>query len=946
MSFFHSIQEPYLSLCRLLRSVIPEVRIHSDLFTRLARSADASFYHLVPALIVEIRSEAEMIHLLACCSRLQIPVTFKAGGTSLSGQTLTDSVLVETGTGWHGFSLSDDQNRVNLQCGLTGAAVNTRLLPFRRRIGPDPSSIGAARIGGIVANNASGGAFGIRYNSYNTLRGIRVILSDGSLLDTRDEQSVHRFRKSHAGMLEDLDRLSRGVRNDPVLADKIRNKYTLKNTCGYGLNSLIDFHDPVEMLAHLMVGSEGTLGFISEVTLQTIELLPLKATALLYFSSLREACEALPVLTGCNLSAAELMDRNALRAMEDKPGIPAEIKNLPHSAAALLLETSANSAIELEAQMNKLLSESAGFNLLGPLSFSTDSASMERIWKVRKGLFTSAAAGRPAGTACIIEDLAFRMETLADALESVQALIDRYEYKQSVLWGHILDGNIHFLVFPRFSDPESPGHYGRFMDELVELVIGRFNGSLKGEHGTGRNMAPFVRKEWGDDLYQVMHRIKDIFDPGRILNRDVLLNDDPVIHLKSIKTYSPVDPLIDSCIECGFCEPVCPSKDLTLTPRQRIVVYRALTGNIRPVLTPVQKRRFKQAFSYQGEKTCATDGLCALSCPVDINTGSLVKNIRARQSSPFSRLIAHLAADHLKEVSASLRFVLKIGGRVHKKLGGRVMRLVSSLLHRITLRAIPRWHIHMPDGALPVHLLVDQESMPRQAVYLPSCINRTMGNSADMSHEPGIAEVTVRLLNKAGYGVRFPENLMDLCCGMAFRSKGFYKQADRKARQLELALLKATENGKLPVLCDMSPCFQTMREHLDNRLKMYDPVGFIDAFLAEHLIFEPIERTIVLHPVCSLVKMGLEKTLQSIAEKCAKEVVVPAESGCCGWAGDKGFTHPALNASALRYLKPSIPANAKFGYSTSRTCEIGLSLHSGIVYKSLLYLVDEATRAK
>jgi D-lactate dehydrogenase len=914
------------SLIQALSGYLPAKNIQTDLTARLAKGTDAGFYRLVPALVIRADTEESVRMVIMQCSALGIPLTFKAGGTSLSGQTITDSVLVEIGPLYNKWSVQDHGQRVTLQCGITGGLVNQRLSRYNRRIGPDPASISAAKIGGIVSNNASGGAFGILHNSYHTLESMRVILADGTLLDTGDPESRTAFSESHGRLLDSLSDLSRNVNQHPEMANRIRHKYEIKNTCGYSLNALIDFEDPFDILSHLMVGAEGTLGFISGVTLRTVEEYPLKATSLVFFPTLRAACEVVPMLEGMRITAAELMDRNALRSVQDRPGMPESLKELGAEVTALLIDTAASTRPELDEQIRVICARLSGVETIFPIEFTADPLQYESIWKVRKGLFTSAAAIRPSGTACIIEDLAFRLKVLPDALVKLRALTEQYGYEHTVIWGHILDGNIHFVITPDFNKAEGIENYHHFMTELVHLTVNVCDGSLKGEHGTGRNMAPFVRAEWGDDLYAVMHEIKNLFDPQKILNPGVILNEDDRVHLKNIKTYPVTGTPADPCIECGFCEPACPSRELTLTPRQRIVVLREMhrlhdNGEYHDL------KSLRKAFEYQGDATCATDGLCALNCPVEIDTGKVIKQLRYETHSRFANRIAGLIARNMRPATTGIRLLLN----------------ANHLVHRISLGLIPLWNAQLPQGAPPVSR--NLKSARDKVVYFPSCINRTMGKSTDYGQQPALVEKTIALLEKAGFEVIFPANLEKLCCGMAFSSKGFKRQAAIKATELEHALLTASRHGEYPVYCDMSPCLLTMRETLDHRLKLFDPVGFITTFFPSRVTFTPVNRVVTVHSTCSNTKSGQKKSLESLARMCAAVVVVPDEVNCCGWAGDRGFLHPELNAAALRPLKSQLHNAVHEGYSTSRTCEIGLSLHSGISYKSIVYLVDEATEA-
>ncbi|MDD2511681.1 MAG: FAD-binding and (Fe-S)-binding domain-containing protein [Proteiniphilum sp.] len=932
---------PYKSLSQLF----PAKQLYTDELSRLTKGTDASLYRLIPQAVVRVHNEEEVIRLLRFCHREKIAVTFKAAGTSLSGQAISDSLLMETGPGFECSAISDHGHTATFGCGVRGSVANSLLAPYARRLGPKPASINAAKIGGIIANNASGSSYGILHNSYHTVQSMRIILADGTLLDTADAGSRQAFMTSQRELCEALLRLRREATDNPKIRDRISRKFELKNTCGYGVNALIDFEDPVDILQHLMIGSEGTLGFVSQATFATVHDAPLKATALVYFASLRDVCDTILPLRSCRVYAAELMDRNALHAVENLEGMPAGLKELPKGAAALLIDTAADDPETLTLQIRDIEKKLAHIPTLAPIAFTTDIHLYNLYWNVRNGLFTSAAATRPPHTACIIEDVAFRGEILGDALEDLHSLLVRTGYEDAVMWGHLLDGNVHFTVFPDINTPEGVAHYARFMRELCGLVAVKHEGSLKAEHGTGRNMAPFVEKEWGSEIYDLMKRIKQVFDPQGVLNPGVVINDDPEVFIQNLKQFPEAHPLIDQCIECGFCEATCPSTNLTLTPRQRIVAYRYLAGkesetggkNIAPAAL--------RAISYPLEQTCATDGLCRIACPVGIDTGLLVKELRWQQQSSVANAIAGIIARHMGGVTALLRAVLPIPHVVARLTGYALQESIMRGLFRVGDGLFPLWTRHTPSGSkrITASRYPAPEADAPVVVYFPSCITRSMGGpSAGYKGAGDLPSTMLSVLRKAGYTVILPEEHEKLCCGMAFSSKGFRRQARMKEKELNEALLKASDNGAIPVVCDMSPCLLHMRETLDHRLKLYDQVSFIHDFLLERLQFVRLPLTIALHVTCSSTKMQLAEKFVTVASRCAEKVVVPENVHCCGWAGDRGFFYPELNRSALASLQQGIK-DAQEGYSNSRTCEIGLSMHSGIIYQSVIYLVDKAT---
>jgi D-lactate dehydrogenase len=924
---------------------VPPGRLFKDPLRTLAYGTDASFYRLIPKIVVRAETEAEVAAVLEAADRHDLAVTFRAAGTSLSGQAVSDSVLVVAGAGWNRYEILDGGNRIRLQPGVIGGHANRYLTPYGRKIGPDPASINSAMIGGIAANNASGMCCGTAQNSYRTVAGMRILFQDGTRLDTTNPSSCDRFRHARQDLLDALDALGNEVRANTALAERIRRKYKIKNTTGYSLNALVDFEDPLEILLHLMIGSEGTLGFISEITYHTVVEHPCKASALMIFPQIENAASAAAILREQPVAAVELMDRAALRSVQNKTGMPDYLKTLGPETAALLVETRAYTADELSGQVHTVTDSLKRLPFARPVAFTDQVAEYTTLWNIRKGLFPAVGAVREIGTTVIIEDVAFPIERLAQATLHLQNLMRRYRYDEAIIFGHALEGNLHFVFTQDFGRSAEVERYRKFMDDVCDMVVNAYDGSLKAEHGTGRNMAPFVALEWGREAYAVMQRIKEIFDPKNLLNPGVILNPNPQAHIENLKPLPPADPIVDKCIECGFCEVNCPSKDLTLTPRQRIAIQREIARLKTTCENPARLLELERGYIYLGDQTCAADGLCAVACPVDINTGEHTKELRGKTASPAARRAAIFAAAHFRRTAAVARWGLKLADVAHGVIGSPIMERLAGGARRLSGNRIPHWTRWMPRGIDGPHLRPRKKTGAPQAVYFPSCINRTMGPAqGDPDREP-LHAVTVRLLEKAGFAVIFPPGMEALCCGTPFESKGFVAQADAKARELEAALLAATDGGRLPVLVDTSPCLFRMKKVMDKRLSLLDPVEFTLIHLMDRLDVTPLNETIAYHHTCSSVKMGLEAQALSLAKTCARKVVVPDLVGCCGFAGDRGFNHPELNASALQHLRPGVTGCA-CGYSTSRTCEIGLSAHSGLHYKSILYLVDRCTRQK
>ncbi|MDD2886358.1 MAG: FAD-binding and (Fe-S)-binding domain-containing protein [Aliarcobacter sp.] len=927
---------------------ISKKKIFTDKLHTLAYGTDASFYRLIPKIVIKTDNAKEVQDIIELSNSMNLSITFRAAGTSLSGQAISDSILIVTSRNFSNFKIADDVSYISLQPALTGAQVNGLLAKYSKKIGPDPASINAAMIGGIAANNASGMCCGISQNSYKTLKSMKLIFGDGTKLDTGCEESKNSFRKTHADFLKDLKTFSDDTKNNEELRAKIERKFKIKNTCGYSLNALIDFDDEFEILEHLIIGSEGTLAFIEEITYYTVEDLKDKASSLIYFKDMNEACSAVTKLKLAKdankiiVDAVELMDRAGLKSIEQDPAMPEFIKDFDENVTALLIETRAISDEQLDiqtAQIEDLLKE---FTVVRDIYFTKDVAEYTLYWKIRKGLFPAVGAVRVTGTTVIIEDVAYPIECLAEATLELQELFKKHGYSEALIFGHALEGNFHFVFTQDFSDPKEIKRYDDLMNEVVNSVAVKYQGSLKAEHGTGRNMAAFIEVEWGYDAYIMMKKIKNLFDPKGLLNPGVIINDDAQAHLKNLKTLPATNEIVDKCIECGFCEPTCPSNELTLTPRQRIVINREIS-RLESIGNHKEAQEYKDLYQYDGIETCAACSLCSTACPVKIDTGSLTKHLRAEQISNTGKSIANFVANNFSTTLKGVRFGLHSANFIHKVLGTPSMETMTKTFRNLS-SSIPKWSVTMPIGT-NINLNFEQKVSDKKVVYFPSCINRSMGLNAVSKEEKQLFDTTVELLLKAGYQILFPEDLPNLCCGMPFSSKGFDEAAHTKSSQLELALLNASEFGEYPILCDTSPCTKKMMESFSHKLDIFEPIEFALQFLTKDLEFTAINEPITIHTTCSSRKMGLEDKFKTLASLCSTNVIVPADVKCCGFAGDRGFNFPELNKSALRALKEQTK-DAKMAFSTSKTCEIGLSEESGLDYNSIFYLINKVTKSK
>ena len=944
--------EKYNQFLNEISNFVPKQRIYTDEMRRLAWGTDAGFYRLIPQIVIRSLNEEEVSKILQTADKLNLPVTFRAAGTSLSGQAISYSILLVAGKHWEKYRISDDYSQITLQPGIVGERVNEILKPYGVKFSPDPASVKYAMVGGIVMNNASGMNCGTHANSDKILISARMIFADGTVLDTGNEESRKAFAGEKPEFIEKIISLRDKIRNNKQLKERILHKYSIKNVTGLNILPFVEFDDPFDIIAHSLVGSEGTLAFLSEVTVRTEKEYPLKASAMIYFKDIKDACRAVVEFSKLHdkngvriVKGAELLDKKSLSSVNDTTGV---------GLTAILTEVKGHSAEELKEHISLVTKLLEKYDLAIPVYFTDNPDEYSKYWAIRSGIFPSVGGTRELGTTSLIEDVAFHIEDLPEAVSDLQNLMEKHGYNDACIYGHSLEGNFHFILNQSFESEKEVQRYEALMSDVIELVVKKYDGSLKAEHGTGRNMAPFVEYEWGKEAFEMMKEIKQLFDPKNLLNPGVIFNDDPRCHIKNLKPMPVIElkngkkgdkvSTADKCIECGFCEINCLTSGFTLSSRQRIVVQREISRLRRTGENPERLSALEKEYVYAGEQTCAGDGLCATSCPMKIDTGDLTHEIREVNlpKGSFAYNVGDFAANRFSGIKNTLRPVLGLANAAHSVIGSSGVNAVGKGLHKVGL---PLW-----TSSLPKSVKIDKQALTafsseKKVVYFPSCINQTMGVQKNAPDQTPLVNKMVSLLNKAGYEIIFPNGMEKMCCGTIWESKGMPDIADRKTAELEEVLWLASEQGKYPVLCDQSPCLKRMRDKIKT-MKLYEPAEFIHTFLLDKLTFTPTDEPVAVHVTCSMKKMGLDKIIVSLAKRCSTNVFIPEEVGCCGFAGDKGFTHPEVNAYALRKLKPQIEkAGVKIGYSNSRTCEIGLETNAGIPYVSIVYLVDERTTA-
>jgi len=915
-------------------------------------ASDASPYRLVPQVVVLPRTTDDIIKLFRYCRENGRHATFRAAGTSLNGQSQSDDILIDVRRHWYGAKVEDDGRRVRARPGMILGHINAMLERHGRRLGPDPASSHACTIGGVIANNSGGMRCTVRNDAYQTVSAMTFVTPSGAVVDTSSPDAEAAFERAEPDLAIGLLELRGQLLADRELADRVRRKYSIRNTHGYRLCALLDGETPLEIFRRLLVGSEGTLAFVAEAVIDTVPTPSVTSVAWIPVPTIDEAVALVPGLVNLGASAVELMVAPALTAAGQAfAHTPSYWKTLNPKAAALLVEFGAEDMGALEVLQNKVIELTSKANLIHPVEFTSVAEAVELAWHVREGLLGLVGKQRPQGSTLITEDVCFPPERLAQGAKDIQELLGKYGFIPGVA-GHAAHGNLHFTLVADFGDPEGHKRYAAFMEELVDLVVRRHDGSLKAEHGTGLNMAPFVESEWGAKATAMMWRLKELADPKGILGPNVILTRNAKLHLENLKSVPRIENVTDSsqCIECGFCEPVCPSRNVTMTPRQRIVTRREMARQSpeSPMLA-----RLQEEYQYDGIETCAGDGTCAIACPIGINTGALIRELRAVETTPTADKVALQLAKNWSAVEKVSRASLSATHAVSVLFGVKPLTALTGVARTIANPdLIPSVPGPMPRAA---RALRSTQKSGAAAAYFPACINRMFGRDPDGPASPSLPEAFVTLSERAGKPLWIPPDVAGLCCSTPWKSKGYPQGHEFMAKSIADAMLRWTDGGKIPIVVDAASCTlglsQDIASLLDAETKAkYESLTIIDSIawcrdLLPKLTIRRKLGRIAVHPTCSITHLELTGTLKQIATHLADEVEVPIGTTCCGTAGDRGLLHPELVVSATREVKAVLDARPAEAYiSANRTCEMGLRQATGRPYESFIFLLEKLSR--
>jgi len=864
-------------------------RVYTDHLRRYAYGVDASCYSYLPKVVVKAEDEREVRRLIRLCQQCGTPFTFRAAGSSLSGQCSSEDVLIVCNDGFKKMEVIDDGKALKCECGVIGSDANDLLKPYNRKIGPDPATLATALVGGILNNNSSGMCCGTAQNSYKTIRSIRVVLLDGSILDTSDQKSIDQFLKEKPQMVEDLLQLRKEILADEELTHLIHHKYKIKNTTGYGLNSLVDFEDIIDIINHLFIGSEGTLGFVSEVVYNTVEDVPHKGCGLMFFKTLNDASLAVVALANMGrekVIAAEMMDYQSLRAVQALDNVPDFVREVPKGTSAILFQTESYTKETVDENLAFIKDQLKDIPTAILSLYSQEPKVYDTWWAIRKGILPIVGGQRRKGTTVITEDVCFQIEDFTKGIEMITELFHKYDFVDGgVIFGHALSGNVHFNITPDFSDPKDIKNFGDLVEEMSERVSG-FGGSLKAEHGTGRMVAPFIE------------------------------------------------------MECGFCEKHCPSRNLTLTPRQRIALLRE-TKRLENEGNFTLASELRKGYEYYGVETCAACSMCKDLCPLSIDTAQIALSMR--RIDPPAPELAKKIYDNFSTTLQMARAGVSLEGIAGSIITQKAISKITDGLHGVTgitpylPKTTPKAnHYRLRNRIKPTNF--------EKVVYFSTCANRAFKPNQGYDDDRSLQQVVESLCNKAHIDIIYPQHIENLCCGLSFEN--YDDVHERAVKDLHDALMKASQNGKYPIVIDHSACFNHAFKHMPD-LEINDISEFLCKYVVPHLDIEKCDERVIVHKQCKIKSLNKSQYIEDLARLCTDHVFNIKSFACDGFAGQKGFFTPELNKAATKDLAGEIAEyGATLGVSSSSTCEIGLGENGGIPFVGVAFLLDRCSKAK
>ncbi len=906
-----AVENPLLS--QLTSAVTGTVRATE--LDRYLYSTDASLYRVMPSVVVAPRTVADICQTVRIASECGASIVPRGGGTSLSGQTVGDGVVIDLSQHFN-YVVEFDPERhwVRVGAGMTLANLNRYVAPHGLKVGPDPSSAPGATIGGMVGNNSTG-VHSILYGMMaDHVREVDVVLSDGCHVTfgpkTPDEVAALQAADTLEGQLyRDIPQLIDAYRKD------IQERYprTWRNVAGYNLQRMLRIIDSGESLnlAPLIVGSEGTLGVITAAKVNLVAVPQATAICIAHYDTLRESLESVPYILTHDPASVELMDDFYIRMTRSVPSFGRDLTFIQGDPAAVLMVEfygdSPDALLERTSAFEASLRE-RGYS--GPVSHLRTPDEVGRLWKVRRASLGLIRSERKESKPLeFIEDVAVPVDQLADYVEDVREVLARHGVP-ATFGAHASAGCLHISPNLNLKTVEGVAAIEAISRGVMEVVL-RYNGTTSGEHGEGFARSYYNERLYGERLHHAFRQVKGLFDPHNLMNPGKII-DGPEpwdatlmrIHPGYATPYAPNTTFLDFTADGGFtglvemcngmgmcrktetgvmCPPYMVTRDEAHSTRGRANALRAAMSGA------LGKAGLNHPDVYEVLDLCVECKACKSECPSMVDMAKLkyefLAQVQQTKGVPLrSRVFGNIAAIN----GLLTRFRLR--GLTNWAFGNRAVRKVMERVLRIDRRrSMPQFAPQPFRRTLAVQSAVGE----RGKVLL-------WDDTFNSDYEPGILHAAVSLLEALGYHVAVADNRR--CCGRPLISKGLLEDAIRAADHNVRVLLPYIREGYAVVGLEPS-CISAFKDEYPDLLRSDEArdvaqnSSFIEDYLAGQIsagaisadMFHLADETVSVHPHCHQRALGGETALMTVLQIVPGLRVTLLDSGCCGMAGSFGY---------------------------------------------------------
>ena len=950
----------------LERAIDGEVRF--DKVSRALYSTDASVYQIEPLGVVIPRSPEAVIRAIALAAQHGVPITPRGGGTSQAGQSIGSGIVLDTSKHLNRvLEINPDERWARVEPGVVLDELNAALRPHNLRFAPDVSSASRATVGGMMANNSSGARSVLYGKTIDHVLEQRVVLSDGSLAHFRP------LDRHPADAIAGDGIEARAYRAIPELgrrhADEIERRFpkVLRRVGGYNLDAFVDPSLPVD-LTRILIGSEGTLGFIVDAKIKLVPLPKQKSVLTIEFDELLDALGATPAILKHGPSAVEVMDDFILSHAKSHQALDTQRRAMisADGSSLLCVEFYGDSIDELMARMTAVERDLQS-QKPRQMRQVLDPQKQQAIWSFREAALGLSTAMKTDGKAIsFVEDTAVAPEKLRHYIERFIGIVRRHNTIAGV-YAHASVGCLHVRPVVNLKTADGVAKFEAIANEVADLVL-EFGGALSGEHGDGLVRGAFNQKMFGSELYQAFREVKKTFDPNGLFNPGRIVDTPPITsHLRYGAGYVTPSPAtffdfsdhdgfghaVEMCSGVGLCRKtregtMCPSYMVT---RDEAHSTRGRANTLRLAMAgQLGDAKLSDEGVHDVLDLCLECRACKSECPVGVDVARFKSEFL---SGYWDRHGMSLAAQVFGGAPSAAAWGSRLAPFSNALANTTMARWAAEKLTGIDRRrTLPQWTRRTLRKRTNPGTGSRERGAARAWLFAD-----TFTNYAD----PEIGLAALDVMNAAGIPAHVAPNV---CCGRPLISQGRLSDARRLAAANVQALYDAAHRGQAIVFVEPS-CLSAVREDAPDLLRgelqrrarvIGDHAVLFEEFLESECIdgratlaLTPGPGEVLLHPHCHQRSMGLAAPAKALLSRIPSAKVVDLDAGCCGMAGSFGYTRDHYDVSraiAERKLLPAArtmaPGSVLVAAGTSCRHQVAdlagvTAVHPAVLLRSLLH---------